>query len=150
VSEVIKSTGAPTPNGFNSPNLQGRDAGYRYSDPRIDDETALAAAKKLNPSQAVLRDAAALEIQFDRFANGQLGNDYMVPGWVAQNGLDENHRRGVEEMVNEMGRIARIDPAVMQELRSMYADGIDTQSVARAGGLKPYGQRPGEYGEWNR
>lgn len=150
MTDVLTSAGAPLPGGFNSPNLQGRDAGYRYANPKIDDETALAAARLRNPNQAVLRDAAALEIQFDRMANGELGKDYMVPGWVAQNGLDENHRKGVEGMIDEMGRIARIDPGVVRELKGMYSDGIDTQRFAKDTGKKPYGQRPGELGEWIR
>jgi hypothetical protein len=150
MNDVVRSTGSPTPNGFNSPTLPGPNAGYRYADPRIDDETALKAASRLNPTNKVLRDAAALEIQFDRFANGQLGNDYMVPGWVAQNGLDANHKAGVKDMLGEMSRIAGLNPALTNELMATYDDAIATQKFARDSGLKPYGQRPGELGEWTR
>lgn len=143
------SSGVPQPGGFNDPNLRGRGAGYEYRDRRVDDETALAVAKDLRPDQGTLRDAAALEIQFDRFANGLASPDeYAVPGWVAQNGLDAGRQQGVEQMMRAMGEEAGLEPGVTDTAIGMYRDGIAAQRRNAALGLSPYGDRHGELGQW--
>jgi len=138
------SSGAPRPEGFN------RGAGFEYKDSRIDDETALEAGKNLGSSEGATRDAAALEIQFDRMMNGQIGNDYAVPGWVAQNGMDDVRQGEVLSLLDEMGDVANMDPAMIEQAKGMYRDGIQSQEFAKQQGLQPYGQRPHDLGTWNK
>lgn len=150
MASPITSNGNPRAQDFNSLDRRGRDAGFRHENPKIDDDTAIRAGQELGAAPGVIRDAGAIEIQFDRLAQGEMDfdNDYFVPGWVAQNGMDATRREGVNEVLDQMGEIwGRSDLADMA--KEMYADGIESQFDAQSEGVRPYGLRQGEYGSWN-
>ncbi len=138
--------GAPEPQNF------GRNGGFEHPHPGIDDNITQEATLKGGYSDEAARDVGAIEINFDRMAHGLVdasyGSDYLIPGWVAENGMNPARANEVAQLLRQVGAEAGLEPEMVREVEGMYRDGIESQGLNLKVGVQPYGLQPNNLGSW--